>query len=122
MNFRSVILLVCSFLFGVVITSKGNTRVYAAHPQQILAFQEDEQDAQDCFEESLLVFSEIHAQRPSRLRSRFTVSSSYFIISASQRAEEVSIRDIRSADTVCMPKQTQTLPFYYLFLFRLTPF
>jgi len=106
----------------VVLTSKGNTRVYAPHPQQILAFQEDEQDAQDCFEESLLVFSEIHAQRPSRLRSRFTVSSSYFIINASQHTEEASVRDIRGTDAVCMPRQTQVLPFYYLFLFRLTPF
>ncbi|MBO9634646.1 MAG: hypothetical protein J7578_16145 [Chitinophagaceae bacterium] len=122
MNFRSSILLVCTFLFGIILSTEGNTRRMPAPGKHIVAFQEEEQDSQDAFEDALFVLTEIHAQRPTRLRSRFTASSAYFILSTIQRTEDEGAPDITDKHRRFILQQSDTLPFYYLFLFRLTPF
>ncbi|QEC43296.1 hypothetical protein [Pseudobacter ginsenosidimutans] len=122
MSFRSFILLFCTLVFGIVLTTEGNTRRYPAPGKHVLALLEEEQDAQDYFEETDLVLTEINAQRPGRYRSRFTASPTYFIISSVSRAEDASVKDIHVSNSYVFQQQAHTLPFYYLFLFRLTPF
>lgn len=106
----------------MVLTAEGNTRRYSAPGNHQLALQQESQDAQDRFEEIDLVLTEINAQRPGRYRSRFTAAPVYFIISSASRAEDASVKDIHVTNSYVLQQQAHPLPFYYLFLFRLTPF
>ncbi len=121
-SFKSFILFLATFLVGVVATTEGNTRRIHAPGKLIMEMLQEEQDAQDCFEESFIVLTEINAQRPGRIRTRFTASSNYFIVNCVTRTEEVSVKDIHVANSCVSQQQAHPLPFYYQFLFRLTPF
>jgi hypothetical protein len=106
----------------VVLTTEGNTRRHPAPGNHVMALLEKDQESQDYFEEIALVLTDINAQRPGRYRSRFTASPVYFIISSVSRAEDASFKDIHVTNSYVAQQQAHPLPFYYLFLFRLTPF
>lgn len=119
---RSVILLVCALFFGIVAQAESSIRHHAIAGKHIMLLSEDEPDAQDFFEDSFLVLTEIHAQRPCRIRSRFYAPPTWFIISNDSKTDEVTITDSGEIATCPLIDQKPELPFYYLFLFRLTPF